>query len=55
MAIGFPTNTVFAIITAMLGASAGAWFSLARGIGQLRRAPHIQRRWRWGAAVVLFT
>jgi hypothetical protein len=55
MALGFPTNTVVAIIAAMLGASAGAWFSLARGLRQLSLAPHFQRRWRWGAAIVLLT
>jgi hypothetical protein len=55
MAIGFPTNTVVAIIAAMIGASAGAWFSLARGIRHVSLAPRIQRRWRWGAGIVLLT
>jgi hypothetical protein len=53
MTLGFPTNTVAAIIAAMIGAGAAAWFSLARGLGQLSVAPHIQRRWRWGGAIML--
>jgi hypothetical protein len=55
MAISFPTNTVVAIIAAMIAASIGAWFSLARGLRQLPVAPGVQRRWRWGAAIVLLT
>jgi len=55
MTIGFPTNMVVAIIAAMIGASTSAWFSLARGIRHISLAPHIQRRWRWGAALVLLT
>ncbi len=55
MAIGFPTNTVVAIIAAMIGASTGAWFSLARGLRRVPVAAHIERRWRWGAAIVLLT
>jgi len=55
MAIGFPTNTVVAIIAAMIAASAGAWFSLARGLRRVPVAAHIERRWRWGAAIVLLT
>jgi hypothetical protein len=55
MAIGFPTNIVVAIIAAMIGASTGAWFSLAYGLRQLPVATRVLRRWRWGAAIVLLT
>jgi hypothetical protein len=55
MAIGFPTNTVIAIIAAMIGASATSWFSLTHGLRQLPLAPHVGRRWRWGAAIVFLT
>ena len=55
MALGFPTNTVVVLIAAMIGTSAGTWFSLAYGIRQLPITPGVQRRWRWGAAMVLLT
>src|SRR5262245_58386803 len=55
MAISFPMNTILAIIAAMIAAGTAAWFSLARGIRQLPVAPHVARRWRWGAAIVLFS
>ena len=54
MTLGFPTNTVAAIIAAMIGAGVGAWFSVAYGLRQLPFAPRILRRWRWGAAMVIF-
>jgi hypothetical protein len=54
MTLGFPTNTVAAIIAAMIGAGVGAWFSVAYGLRQLPFAPRILRRWRWGAAIVIF-
>jgi hypothetical protein len=55
MTVGFPMNTVAAIIAAMIGASVGAWFSLAYALRRLSVAPRVQRRWRWGTAIVLCT
>jgi hypothetical protein len=55
LAIGFPTNTVVAIIAAMIAAGGGAWFSLAHSLRRLPSARHIQRRWTWGAAIVLLS
>jgi len=54
MTLGFPTNTVAAIIAAMMGTSIGAWLSVAHGLRQLPFAPRMLRRWRWGAAIVIF-
>jgi hypothetical protein len=53
MTVGFPTNTVIWIVVAMIGAGAGSWFSLSRGLQQLPISQTVRRGWSWGAAVVL--
>lgn len=52
-ALGFPTNTVVVILMMMFATASGAWFMLSHGLRRTDAAPHIKRRWRWGAAFVL--
>jgi hypothetical protein len=53
MAIGFPTNTIIMLIVAMIAVGVGFWLSLSQGLSRLPAAPHVQRIWRWGLAIVL--
>jgi hypothetical protein len=53
MSIDFPTNTVALIIAMMIGSASGSWLILSQGLRRLAIAPHVRRRWRWGAAIVL--
>jgi hypothetical protein len=55
MTLGFPTHTLAAIVVAMIGTSAGAWFNLAAGLRRLAMAPRVEQRWRWGIAAILST
>src|SRR5438552_18942395 len=55
MTLGFPINTVVAIVAAMIGTSAGVWLNLIAGLRQLSVAPRVERRWRWGIGAVLGT
>jgi hypothetical protein len=55
MTFGFPTNTIIAIVAAMLGTGAGVWFNLVAGLRQLAVAPRVEQRWRWGIAAILST
>jgi hypothetical protein len=55
MTLSFPTNTVVAIIAAMIGTSAGVWYNLVAGLRQLSMAPRAEQRWRWGIAAILIT
>jgi hypothetical protein len=55
MTLGFPTNTILAIVVAMIGTGAGVWFNLAAGPRQLAMAPRVEQRWRWGIGAILVT
>jgi hypothetical protein len=55
MTLGFPTNTILAIVAAMIGTGAGIWFNLAAGLRQLAMAPGVAQRWRWGIGTILVT
>src|SRR5262249_23002717 len=55
MSLGFPTNTIMAIVVAMIGTSAGVWLNLAAGLRRLAMAPRVEQRWRWGIAAILST
>jgi hypothetical protein len=55
MSLSFPTNTVVAIVAAMIGTSAGVWFNLATGLRHLSVAPRVEQRWRRGIGAVLIT
>jgi hypothetical protein len=55
MTLGFPTNTILAIVAAMIGTGAGVWFNLAAGLRQLAMAPRVEQRWRWGIGTILVT
>jgi hypothetical protein len=55
MELGFPTNTLAAIVAAMIGTSVGVWLNLTIGLRRLSVAPPIEQRWRWGIAAILIT
>jgi hypothetical protein len=55
MTLDFPTNTILAIVAAMIGTGAGAWFNLAAGLRRLGVAPRVEQRWRWGIGAILAT
>jgi hypothetical protein len=55
MMLGFPTNTIAAIVVAMIGTSTGVWFNLAAGLRQLAVAPRVEQHWRWGVAAIIST
>ena len=53
MSTGFPTNTIFLIVIAMIGLGVSVWFTLSQALKRVSIAPSVRRMWSWGVAIVL--